>query len=146
MTGRLRAIRRVRRRFSDVPFAVVLGWLGVNNLITLLLHPGQQAASLLASPLDYLWGSLYATGGALILAGIGAARANIEAAGCVAFGGGAAISALATAVVRGAGGWNQVLTLAVFAVFSAVRTYHLARGRTLVLVDVAALRPHGEDR
>ncbi len=137
---RLRAARRIRRRYTDVPFATVIGWLGVNNLVTLLAHPGLQAASLLASPLDYLWGALYGCGGLLILAGLGTRRANVEAAGCVAFGGGALISAFATAVVRGPAAWNQVLILGMFAAFSAVRTYHLARGRVLVLVDVEAIR------
>ncbi len=134
--------RQVRRRYTDVPFATVIGWLGVNNLITLVAHPGQQAASLLASPLDYLWGGLYAAGGVLILAGIGAARTNLEAAGCVAYGGGALISALATAVVRGWGAWNQITVLVLFAVFSAVRTYHLARGGVLVLVDARGVVSH----
>lgn len=126
-----------------MPFATYIGWLGINNLITLLAHPGQQAASLLASPLDYLWGALYAAGGLLILAGLGMARANVEAAGCVAVGGGALISALATAVVRGASGWNQVFTLLVLVVFTAMRTQHLARGKALVLIDGSILRQPG---
>lgn len=138
MTSRLAAARRIRRRFTDVPFAVVVGLIGVNNMVTLLLHPGQQAASLLASPLDYAWGGLYAAGGALILAGLGTARIDLEAAGCVAFGTGAAVSALATAVVRGWPQWNTVAVLAIFTAGAAVRSYHLFRGRVLVLLDPAA--------
>jgi hypothetical protein len=132
----IRRLRQVRRRFTDVPFAAIVGLLGVNNAITLLLHPGQQAASLLASPLDYVWAGMYSCGGLLILAGIGTTRANVEAAGCVAFAGGALVSALATAIVRGWSAWNAVLVLMLFAAAAGVRTYHLACGRVLVLLDV----------
>lgn len=136
MTGKLRAARAIRRRYTDVPFAAVIAVLGVNNLITLLAHPGQQAASLLASPLDYTWGGMYAAGGALILAGIGTARANLEAAGCCIYAGGALISALATAVVRGWTAWNAVAVLCLFVVAAAFRAVHLGRGRVLVLLGV----------
>jgi hypothetical protein len=128
--------RIIRRRYTDVPFATVIGWLGVNNLITLVLHPTQQAASQLAGPLAWLWGGLYGAGGLLILAGLGGARANLEAAGCVAYGGGAAVAAVATAAVRGGAAWNQVGVLLLFAAFATIRAYHLARGRILVLIDV----------
>lgn len=134
LTGRL---RRVRRRYTDVPFGTLVAVLGVNNLATLLLHPGAQAASLLASPLDYLWGGMYAAGGLLILAGLGTARMNIEAAGCVTFAAGALVSALANAVVLGWGAWNTVAVLALFTAAATLRAGHLARGRVLVLLDVA---------
>lgn len=124
----------LRRRYTDVPFAVVFGFVGINNLINLIVHPGQQAASLLASPLDYFWGSLYATGGLLILIGLGIARANVEAAGCVAFGGGAFISALTLAILNGWASWNQIFLLALFATMAMVRARHLARGQVLILV------------
>jgi hypothetical protein len=136
MAGKLRSARRIRRRYTDVPFATVIGAVGVNNLITLLAHPGQQAASLLASPLDYAWGALYAIGGALILAGIGTARSNLETAGCCAYAGGALISAVAIAVVRGWPAWNAAAVLGLFAAAALTRAWHLAQGRVLALFVV----------
>lgn len=129
-------VRMVRRRYTDVPFGTLVAVVGVNNLITLLLHPGFQAASLLASPFDYLWGALYATGGLLILAGLGSARINVEAAGCISFAAGALISALANALVDGWAAWNTVTLLALFVGAAVTRASHLARGRVLVLLDV----------
>jgi len=138
VTRRLATVRRIRRRLTDVPFASVLALLGVNGAVTFFVRPGVQAAALLASPLDYAWIAMYGAGGALILAGIAAAQMNVEAAGCVAFGTGAAVSGLATAVVRGWGQWNAAVVLFVFATAAAVRSYHLFRGRVLVLLDVAS--------
>ncbi len=127
--------RRVRRRYTDVPFGSLVAFLGVNNLVTLIAHPGQQAASLLASPLDYAWAAMYAAGGALILAGLGSARRDLEAAGCVVFAAGALVSAMATAAVAGWAAWNTVGVLALFVAAAGVRATHLARGRVLVLID-----------
>jgi hypothetical protein len=138
VTSRFRRARLIRRRLTDVPFATVLAVLGINGTITFFTRPGAQAASLLASPLDYAWIGMYGAGGALIFAGIATARVSLEAAGCVAFGTGAAVSGLATAVVRGWPQWNAVAVLFVFAGAAATRAYHLFRGRVLVLLDVAA--------
>lgn len=129
--------RTVRRRYTDVPFGSLVAVLGVNNLVTLLGHPGAQAASLLASPLDYLWAGMYAAGGLLILVGLGTVRTNVEAAGCITFAAGALISALATVVVSGWDAWNTVGVLALFVGAAVTRASHLARGRVLVLLDVA---------
>jgi hypothetical protein len=131
----VRAVRRIRRRLTDVPFATVVAALGINNGVTYVLHPGRQPAHQLLPPLDVLWVCLYAAGGLLILAGVTTARANVEAGGCVAYAGGAAVSALANAVVLGFAAWNTVLILAVFAAAALVRAWHLARGRVLVLLD-----------
>lgn len=136
--GPIRRTRRIRRRLTDVPFAAVLAVVGVNSAITFFARPGTQAASLLASPLDYAWVAMYGAGGALILAGIATARVNIEALGCVAFGTGAAVSGLATAVLRGWAQWNAAMVLFVFAAGAWVRAFHLFRGRVLVLLDVAS--------
>lgn len=133
--------RRIRRRYTDVPFATIVAYLGINNLITLLAHPGRQAASLLVSPLDYVWAGMYAAGGALILAGIGARRANMEAAGCLSFAGGALISAVANAAVDLRGTWNTVILLSLLTAAALIRAWHLARGKVLVLVDVAGGPP-----
>lgn len=135
--GGLRRARMVRRRYTDVPFGTLVAVVGVNNLITLLLHPGTQPASLLASPLDYLWAGMYAAGGVLILAGLGAARTNIEAAGCITFAAGALISAMANAAVGGWAAWNTVTVLVLFVGAAATRASHLARGRVLALLDVS---------
>lgn len=132
----LHRARRIRRRLTDVPFATVFAVLGINSAVTFATRPNVQAASLLASPLAYAWIVMYGAGGALILAGIVTARINLEAAGCVSFGTGAAVSAVATATVRGWEQWNTVVVLLVFAAASAVRAYHLFRGRVLVLLDV----------
>lgn len=128
-------VRALHRRLTDVPFAAVFALLGVNTTVTFLLRPEAQAASLLASPLDYVWISMYGAGGLMMLVGIATGRANLEAAGCVAFGGGAAISAFATALVRGWGQWNTAAVLFVFAAGALTRAYHLFRGRVLVLLD-----------
>ncbi len=50
------------------------------------------------------------------------------------------MSALVNAVVLGPRGWNTVLLLTMFSVGSLIRTYHLIRGRILVLVDAQTLR------
>lgn len=134
--GPIRRARRIRRRLTDVPFATVLALVGVNAAINFFARPGTQAASLLASPLAYAWVAMYGAGGALIVAGIAAARINVEALGCVAFGTGAAVSGLATAAVRGWAQWNAAAVLFVFAAGAWVRAYHLFRGRVLVLLDV----------
>lgn len=145
MTPRgLRHARALRRRITDVPFAAVFALLGINQVVTFVTRPGQQPAGLLAAPLDYAWVAMYGAGGVMILAGVVAARANLEAAGCISFGSGAAVSALATGLVRGWSAWNTVVVLAVFAAAAGVRAYHLFRGRVLVLLDVdAAERLHG---
>lgn len=136
----LRAARRIRRRYTDVPFAVIIGFLGVNTAITFFLRPNVQAAALLASPLDYAWVATYGIGGVLILAGIGTGLANLEAAGCVAFGTAAVVSGVATVAVRGLSTWNALAVLAVFAGGAAVRAFHLFRGRVLVLLDQSTVR------
>lgn len=145
LARRFRPIRRAARRLTDVPFAALVGYLGVNNAVTFVAHPGQQAASLLAPPLDYAWIALYGTGGALILAGIATALANVEAAGCIVFGAGAAVSALATAVER-PGAWNSAVALALFATAAGVRAWHLATGRVLVLLTAAEARQRRRGR
>ncbi len=131
-----RTLRRVRRRLTDVPYAVVLGLLAVNSALNLYIHPDRQPAHLLLAPWDYLWSGLYGIGGAMIVIGIGMARHNVEASGTVAFAGGAVVSALVNAITLGWSGWNTVALLTLFAVASLIRTYHLARGRVLLLVDL----------
>lgn len=137
-SGRKRgAIRRAAVRLTDVPFAAVIGMLGINNAVTFFAHPGRQAAALLLPPLDYVWIGLYGGGGALILAGVAAAMVNVEAAGCVMYAGGATVSALATAVVNGWSTWNTTLTLLLLAGAALTRVRHLASGRVLVLLAVS---------
>lgn len=135
---RLLTLRTIRRRYTNVPFAVAFAAIGCNNLITLFVRPDGAAAALLASPLDYVWGAMYGTGGLLILAGMGTRRANLEAAGSVLFGGAATIAAISTAIVRGITWWNSVVLLLIFAAMAVIRAYHLAKGRVLVLVDTVA--------
>lgn len=125
---------RLRRRLTDVPFATLIGLVGVNGAVTFLVQPDRSVPHALLSPYDYAWALLYGMGGLLILAGILTGRANVEAAGCVAFAGGAAVSAVATAALLGAGAWNSVLVLTLFVVAALIRTRHLAQGRVLVLV------------
>jgi len=132
----LRRARVIRRRITDVPFAAVTAYLGINNMIVFALHPGTQSAGLLASPLDYVWVGMFGLGGLLIFAGLVTALANVEAGGCVLLAGGALISGLAIAVVRGLGAWNVILTMVILTTFSLVRAYHLFRGRVLVLVTL----------
>lgn len=145
-SGRL---RKVRRRFTDVPFAVALAYVGINSAISYFVAPARQPAHLLPSPLDYLWVAMYGAGGLLILTGIGTARSNLEAAGCFGFGGGAAVSAVANGVVNGLhDSWNTVLTLALFTGAALVRAHHLSRGRVLVLLDTGGtygLGVHSDD-
>lgn len=127
--------RIVRRRLTDVPYAVVVGLVGVNTAVTFLAHPGRQSAALLASPLDYLWIVLYGAGGLMLIGGIAAARVNLEAAGCVAVAGGAVVSAVAFLVVAPGATWNNAALQSAFAAAALIRSYHLARGRVLVLLD-----------
>ncbi len=62
--GTLATLRRMHRRLNDVPFAVVIGLLGVNSALTLYLNPARQPTHLLLAPWDYLWSGLYGIGGA----------------------------------------------------------------------------------
>jgi hypothetical protein len=125
----------VRRRLTDVPYAGVVALFGVNSAYTFYNRPALSAVHQLVSPLDYMWSGMYGLGGLIIIVGIARARANIEAAGCVCLGGGALIAAIATAAVRGWSSWNTVSLSVLIAVASAIRTWHLASGRVLVLLD-----------
>jgi hypothetical protein len=140
VTGAVRRARTIRRRLTDVPFAGVFALLGINQAIMFAGGSPGQPAGLLAAPLDYVWVAMYTAGGALIIAGLVTVRANLEAAGCIAFGVGAAVSALATGLVRH--GWlaaDMVAVLVVFAAAGFIRAYHLFHGRVLVLLDPAAV-------
>lgn len=133
----LTRLRRIRRRYTDVPFASVLALLGVNAGITALLRPELQPARQLAQPWDTVWLVMYSLGGLMILIGIGTRLANVEAAGCLAFGGGALIAAIATAVVIGTRGWNSTVILLLFCSAATTRAWHLVHGLVLVLVDTS---------
>lgn len=130
----------IGRRYTDVPFAAILATVGVNAALSFIVAPQRQPAHMLLAPWDAVWAAMYGLGGLLILAGIGSARANIESAGCLAFGGGALISAVASAAVLGRPAWNTVIVLALFCVGAVIRAVHLARGQVLVLLSVDAVR------
>lgn len=129
-----------------MPFATVLACLGVNAAITFFIHPNQQAAALLAPPLDYAWITLYGLGGTLILVGIAFGLTNVETAGCLAFGFGAAVSALTTAVVAHWAAWNTIVILVLFTGAALTRARHLWSGRVLVLLSVADVQTHRRRR
>jgi hypothetical protein len=123
------------RRLSVVPFAAALGLVGVNSAVSLLLYPERSPIHELAAPFDYAWAVIYGLGGLMMLAGIATARIDVEAAGCVAFGGGAIINAVTWAAIMGWSAWNAVAILVVFAVAALIRGQHVAKGRVLVLVE-----------
>lgn len=136
MTGFVAGVRLVRRRLTDVPFACIVALGGINIAVLAFTRPGRLPAHQLLAPWDSLWAGMYGAGGLLILAGIATARANLEAAGCIAFAGGALVSVVATAVVLRWSGATNVAVLAAYAGLALVRAQHLRQGRVLVLVDV----------
>jgi hypothetical protein len=123
------------RRLSVVPFAAALGLVGINSAVSLLLYPERSPIHELAAPFDYAWAVIYSLGGLMMLAGIATARIDVETAGCVAFGGGAIINAVAWAAVMGWSAWNTVLILTIFAIASLIRGWHVSKGRVLILVE-----------
>jgi hypothetical protein len=128
-------LRLVRRRLTAAPFATLIAAVGLNSAANLFINPQRVPAHALLSPYDYLWAVLYGVGGLLMLAGLAGRRANLEAAGCVAFAGGSAISALAWAIVGRWPAWNTVAVLGLFAAAALIRAVHIAQGRVLVLVE-----------
>jgi hypothetical protein len=147
MRLRFTAVRIVRRRLTAVPFATAIALVGVNGAVNLFTQPQRTPAHNLLSPWDDVWAVLYGIGGLLILAGIATAKANIEAAGCMAFAGGSRISAVASAVVLRWPAWNQVAILTLFTAAALTRVIHLAQGRQLILVQLADPKPRqAEDR
>jgi hypothetical protein len=128
-------LRVVRHRLTAAPFATLIAAVGVNSAVSLFTQPQRVPAHALLSPYDYVWAVLYGAGGVLMLAGLAGRRANLETAGCVAFAGGSAISALAWALVGRWPAWNTVVILLLFAGAALIRAGHIARGRVLVLVE-----------
>jgi peptidoglycan/LPS O-acetylase OafA/YrhL len=136
-TGGFCVVTLTLRRLTDVPFASLVAVLGINSAVTLFVAPGRSsAASALISPIGYAWATLYGIGGLLILAGIANRRANVEAAGCIAFAGGALINAMTTLAVYRWAAWNLALLLLLFSAAAITRTRHLIHGRVLVLVNI----------
>jgi hypothetical protein len=131
-----RCVRVVLQRLNAVPFATAIGLVGVNSAVNLLLYPQRSSIHALASPWDYAWAGIYGAGGLMIVTGISVARMDVEAAGCVAFGGGAIINAVVVAAIAGWASWNVVLILSVFAWASLARGWHITQGRVLILVEV----------
>lgn len=123
------------RRYQETPFATAFGILAVNSALNLFLAPERAPAHALVKPMDYLWAGFYGLGGLLLLLGIGARLANVEAAGCVAFAGGALVNAVAFVVVFHS--WSSAFALLAFAWAAGVRTRHLARGQILILTAPA---------
>jgi len=126
----------VSRRLRTAPFATAIGLTGINSALNLALRPGTVPQHALLSPFDYMSVSIYGVGGALMIAGIAAARSDVEASGCLLFAGGALVAATAWAALVGWSAWNQVLVLTIFAAAALQRASHLAHGRVLVLVQV----------
>jgi hypothetical protein len=136
----MRDIRHVLRvlsqRLRTAPFATAIALTGINAAANLVLRPNASPVHSLLSPFDYMAAGIYGVGGALIVTGIASARSDVEAAGCIAFAGGALISATAWAALVGWSAWNQVLILLIFASAAMQRAYHIGHGRILVLVEV----------
>jgi hypothetical protein len=86
------------RRLADRPFATALGFLLFAGAITALSGTGLTADALEGLVPRWalnLFAGTYGLGGALILAGLGKMRANLEAAGCVLVASGLAVRLIA---------------------------------------------------
>jgi hypothetical protein len=129
-------LKRMGQRLMATPFATIIGVIGVNAAINLMLRPQASPTHQLLSPFDYLSTAIYGIGGLAILVGIAMRRTDVEAAGCIGFAGGSLIAAVTWAFIVGWGSWNQVLVLTVFCIGSLIRAYHLAKGQVLVLIEL----------
>lgn len=126
-------IVRAWRRLKAVPFASVIGLLGINSALTFFSNPILSPLHDVASPWDYLWALQYGIGGAMMVLGIAGGWDRVEASGCVAFAGGAIINAFVLLSIFGLDRWNSVATLVLFAIAAGIRVKHIADGRVLVL-------------
>jgi hypothetical protein len=131
----MHAIWAGAKRLTFYPFAVALAFIGLNSGVNLILNPGRSPVHQLLRPWDVITAGLYALGGLLILIGIAFRRSDIEASGCVVFGGGALINAVVWTWIVGWSAWNTIMILLVFAGAALTRAQHIAAGRVLLLVQ-----------
>lgn len=131
----MHAIRTGVRRLLSYPFAVALALIGINSAVTLIVAPGRSPVHQLLAPWDDVAAGIYGLGGLLILIGIAFLRADFEAAGCIAFAGGALINAVVWMWIAGWTAWNTILVLLMFAAAALIRARHITTGRVLILVE-----------
>jgi len=137
----VRAIRNGVTRLLSYPFAVALALIGINSSITLIVNPGRSPVHQLLAPWDDIAAGVYGIGGLLIIIGIAFLRADFEAAGCIAFAGGALINAVVWMWIAGWTAWNTIAVLVMFAAAALIRARHITTGRVLLLVDTKDAPP-----
>lgn len=134
------------RRFTVLPFEVLIGALVIVSGGLALIHVGgigQDVLSLtLPGWLTTTLNVVYVASGLAILAGIGSARADFEAAGLIGVASGAVIRGLALVWFT----WDRpdVRSLIVvglifdvmIVIACAIRIRHLAQRKTIVLAEV----------
>jgi hypothetical protein len=137
------ALRRGFTRLYVLPFNALIAYIAVNSAISFFVHPDVSVTRELPVWLAYTWVVQYALGGLLMLAGLITNRANLEAAGCSGFIGGALVNAFTWAAVGGFNAWNTVLLLTLFAVAAWARLMHLVRRQVVVLTVATKVEADG---
>lgn len=128
------AVRRALARAYGRAFAMLVAALAVNSSLNIFIAPNRSVVSGLPGPLPYVWAVQYGMGGLMLAGGIMANRLNLEAAGCVAFVGGALVNTVAVMFGLGWHAWNVVLILVMFVAAATARLTALVQHRVLVLL------------
>ena len=124
-------------RLLAFPFAVAIALVGVNSAVNFFVNPNSNLLHNLVSPWDYIWTVFYGLGGLAIFLGIALQRSDLEAAGCIAFAGGAFVNAITYTAVLHWHSWNTVVILLIFTYAGLLRGWHIYKGRVLLLVDTS---------
>lgn len=118
------------------PLAAALALLAVTAGVRGIFEPETlPLAEVLGTFVGYMWAVVYGSGGTLMLYGMSTLRTKFEAAGCVLFGGGAFVQAMATLFFLDASPfltiWN-VVSLLILTAGAVIRTRHLIKGQILI--------------